>query len=182
MPTLAEMIAQSPRGLTNDLIIAFDPGETTGVSVILGDQILESSQLITNKIPLGALLVHNFIGSHVTAYGGPDESTRRLAASGHEYVYTRSIWVVHEIYRVYKWKSEDHINAALHTPRLIGAIELSCAISDLTCIGQTPQVAKTFCTDDNLRAWGVYNKGSPHARDSLRHAIYFALFGLKNSS
>jgi hypothetical protein len=36
--------------------------------------------------------------------------------------------------------------------------------------------AKGFVTDEKLKAWGFYQKGVRHARDSIRHACYFLLF------
>ena len=39
---------------------------------------------------------------------------------------------------------------------------------------QNRSLAKTTCTDDRLKNWGLYDRNSgPHARDATRHAIYF---------
>ena len=39
---------------------------------------------------------------------------------------------------------------------------------------QSASLAKTTCTDDRLKEWGLYDKHSgPHARDAMRHAYYF---------
>lgn len=163
MPSLAEMITKSPRGLRSDRIIAFDPGETTGCCMLVGDQIVWSKQLDTSTVPLGGELIHNLLMNELLGSAQP-------------------IIVVHEIYRVYSWHKEDHVWAKLHTPRLIGAIELSCQLNGLPLHGQTPQVAKNFCTDSNLKDWGVYERGNPHARDAQRHAIYYAMFGSERST
>jgi hypothetical protein len=37
---------------------------------------------------------------------------------------------------------------------------------------QTPSEALGTVTDDRLRRWGLYRRGSPHARDALRHAVH----------
>jgi hypothetical protein len=38
---------------------------------------------------------------------------------------------------------------------------------------QMPGLAKSTATDPRLRKWGLYAKGSRHARDGTRHAITF---------
>lgn len=39
---------------------------------------------------------------------------------------------------------------------------------------QNRSLAKTTCTDDRLKVWGLYDGHSgPHARDAVRHAFYF---------
>lgn len=39
---------------------------------------------------------------------------------------------------------------------------------------QNRSLAKTTCTDDRLKNWGLYDRSSgPHARDAVRHAYYF---------
>jgi hypothetical protein len=44
---------------------------------------------------------------------------------------------------------------------------------------QTAQQAKNFVTDELLQHWGFYERGQRHSRDSMRHALYFLLFGYK---
>jgi hypothetical protein len=34
-------------------------------------------------------------------------------------------------------------------------------------------LAKTFATDDKLEAWGFWKRGQKHARDAIRHAVYW---------
>lgn len=39
---------------------------------------------------------------------------------------------------------------------------------------QNRSLAKTTCTDDRLKHWSIYDSNSgPHARDAVRHAFYF---------
>lgn len=39
---------------------------------------------------------------------------------------------------------------------------------------QNRSLAKTTCTDERLKGWGLYDRDSgPHARDATRHAFYF---------
>jgi hypothetical protein len=38
---------------------------------------------------------------------------------------------------------------------------------------QTPEEAKTTCSDERLKSWHLYAASSPHARDAKRHALLF---------
>lgn len=135
-------------------VIGIDPGETTGVCVFLGATLIQWDQLKTKEVPTGAATLCNFITCQK-----PDV-------------------VVMEMYRVYSWKAEDHSWHNLHTPRLIGAVEYICHILDIPLIQQTAQQAKGFCTDEKLAAWNLYQPGQKHARDSIRHAVYYLLFNV----
>jgi hypothetical protein len=84
--------------------------------------------------------------------------------------------VVMEDYKVYSWKTKDHAFAGLHTPRLIGALELVCFDLGIPLYKQMAVQAKGFCTDDKLQAWGLWQEGMRHARDAIRHALYYLLF------
>lgn len=42
---------------------------------------------------------------------------------------------------------------------------------------QTAQMAKNFVTDDRLIEWQFYQRGQRHSRDSMRHGLFFLLFG-----
>lgn len=38
---------------------------------------------------------------------------------------------------------------------------------------QLPALAKSTCTDERMRRWGIWTPGKPHANDALRHAVTF---------
>jgi hypothetical protein len=84
--------------------------------------------------------------------------------------------VVVENYQVYKWRMKEHVGDTLHTPRLIGCIETLCALNSIRPTKQLAQNAKRFVTDEKLKAWDMYVKGRPHARDAIRHGIFYILF------
>lgn len=47
-------------------------------------------------------------------------------------------------------------------------------LSDERIFIQGRSMPKTTCTDDRLKNWGLYDRNSgPHARDAVRHALYF---------
>lgn len=87
--------------------------------------------------------------------------------------------VAYEDYRVYAWEAEKHKWAALHTPKVIGAIVTVCQLRGLECHGRMAHAVKTFVTDEKLKSWDLYTKGKRHARDATRHAIYQMIFGSK---
>jgi hypothetical protein len=82
--------------------------------------------------------------------------------------------VVYEDYRVYTFKSASHSNSELHTPKLIGAIEMM--VRKRSHSKEMAQQAKMFVTDQKLEEWGYWWKGKRHARDAMRHALYFLMF------
>jgi len=132
-------------------VLALDPGETTGIAY--------------------------FEGPTLKIYQQIKEPTVELAASHLKDVielYKPDI-VVMEDYRVYSWKTKDHAWNSLHTSRLIGAVEYVCFERRVPLWKQMAQMPKGFCTDDKLRALGYY-VGGKHARDAVRHGLYYLLF------
>lgn len=152
-PTWEEMLDQLKRGRPRHLL-AFDPGETTGFARFVNGHLMWSEQLKTHTILEAASILDCLIA--------PNAST--------------TFEVVIENYQVFKWRAKQHVGDTLHTPRLIGAIELLCALRGINLTKQTPQNAKGFSTDAKLKAWDMYRPGQPHARDAIRHGIYYILF------
>lgn len=133
-------------------ILALDPGETTGFAHFVGSELKCKGQIV------GSTVYQSFNQiRHMVASVDPD-------------------FVVMEDYKVYSWKTKDHAWQSLFTPRLIGALE--CLFEDVArqYVKRMAQEAKGFCTDDKLKAWGLWIEGQRHARDAVRHAIYHLLF------
>jgi len=84
--------------------------------------------------------------------------------------------LVYEDYRVYSWRSAAHSWSALHTPQLIGSIRTLCRQKGVLTTHHMAHEAKTFVTDDKLREWHMYKSGQKHARDALRHGLFYLLF------
>lgn len=140
-------------------ILAFDPGETTGYACF------EASEDDVKLVQQGQVKTWPL-----------DEGLRNI-----EFVITamQPDKVVFESYQVYEWKASEHSWSQVPTIQIIGMIRtllLQMAIPEHT---QTAQIAKNFCTDEKLTEWGYWIKGARHARDAIRHALYYLLFHKK---
>lgn len=135
-------------------LVAIDPGETTGICRFEGPNLVDARQLVTDEPGIGAARVRDYINESHPEY------------------------VIMESYRVYAWKTEDHTWNSMHTSQLIGAIKYLCSEMrpSIPVVMQSAQIAKGFVTDDKLKAWGLWIKGQKHARDAIRHAVYYLLF------
>lgn len=133
-------------------LLSLDPGETTGFAHFAGPLFVHANQISTSSQQL--------------ALG---ELTTLLE----EY---KPTLVVIEDYRVYANRTAQHAGSSLSTPRLIGMIETLLLQRDIPFHKQPAGVAKQFVTDDKLKAWGLYSRGLKHARDAIRHGLYFILF------
>lgn len=154
MATLFEEQVKKQRPNWGDeIVLALDPGETTGVAVFKGIKLGEVTQLNTVEMPKAAVALYNLI------------------------VLIKPQVVIVEDYRVYKWKTDQHAWAGLHTPRLIGALEYILFVLNTPTIKQSAQVGKGFCTDERLKEWGFYTPAKRHAMDAVRHGCQFLMFG-----
>lgn len=135
--------------------VALDPGGTTGLAVFDNGKLTHSRQCPTGDV---YLLGPKFIQLLTSL-----EPER----------------IVLENYLVYSWKSSSHSWDDMHTSRLIGAIECWAGGQQIPVplYKQTAQQAKGWATDERLKDWGMYDEGLRHARDAVRHGIYWSLFG-----
>ena len=171
------------------IVIGFDPGGTTGYCV-LGVQ----PETLTASTPLNKALIH-------VEYGQIDCGTRHGQTGvgmsrGHDGLnmpgeYDGIIRMVNicDQYDEYAVVFEDFIldvrkanmGRDLLTPvRIISGFSTLLQYSFIDdpvlerIFIQNRALAKTTCTDDRLKNWGLYDRNSgPHARDALRHAYYF---------
>lgn len=136
-------------------ILALDPGNTTGYAQFVANDIVNWGQLKTGTVP-----------------NAVQEIERLLT----DPKYPPTL-VVFEEYRIYGQKAKAHINSDVLTLRIIGAIETLCTLNQIPYVRQSASTAKGFCTDKKLEEWGYWKSGLRHARDAIRHACYFLLFG-----
>ncbi len=147
--------ARANKTCQNGIILALDPGETTGYVIFDGSnsKILEEGQIKTWPIE-SAIPALDYLFN----------------------TYKPSI-LVFESYQVYEWKKDEHSWSQIPTVQLIGCIKTLSIQNKISYITQTAQIAKSFCTDEKLQQWGFYIKGKKHARDAIRHGCYYLLFG-----
>ena len=147
------------------VVLALDPGETTGVAVFYKGCLVHTDQLDTHHVvPQGVRLLDKLI----------DNTYEELTHKGPKML--SADVVVYENYRVYNWKAQQHSWDTLHTPRLIGAIQTLCHLKQIPTYTQMAQQPKNFCTDKKLIEWHYYERGQKHARDAIRHGCYYMLF------
>ncbi len=133
-------------------LLCLDPGETTGWAAFTNGRLSESGQLDSTSDTangLHTLLHHRFAGK-------PDH-------------------LVAEDYRVYAHRVLQHTNSSLFTPRLLGMIEAESELNAIPLTLQMATQAKGFVSDQRLKDWGMWTT-QRHARDAIRHGIYFLLF------
>lgn len=139
-------------------LLAIDPGETTGFAVFSAKdpefKFAEYGQLDTKAFPAAAYNLRDLIERIQ-----PDR-------------------IICEDYRIYAFKSEEQKWSNVFTVRVIGALQaLACLrLNPIPVDFELAQQPKNFVTDDKLTAWGYYVKGMRHARDAMRHALYWLMF------
>lgn len=137
-------------------VLALDPGETTGWAMF--ESTAEDAKLLCQgQIKTWPMII------------AVDNLTKMIEEHKPDFI-------VHEMYAVYEWKSQDHSWSQIPTVRVIGCIETLSIQQHISYSSQTAQVAKNFCTDEKLKTWDFYEKGMRHARDAVRHGTYFLLF------
>jgi len=149
------------RGLSQEppeWLNAFDPGGTTGWARFQGLHLRGSGQLDTPDMISGPVVMRNHLQMYPCTH------------------------MVIENYRIYGNKKDQHVNSDVHTLRLIGAIETLLTLGygptkQLSLGKQLASAAKGFVTDERLEDLGLWQKGQRHARDAIRHGIYYILFG-----
>jgi hypothetical protein len=139
--------------------MALDPGETTGVAIwdanVVGptaNPSISLFQLETKEIGQG----YDDILHHVL-----------LQCPDHLRV---------EEYRVYGHMTDQHAWSVLHTPMLIGAIQVIAHQRGIPISFKMAQMAKQVWNDPVLKASNLYEPGLKHARDASRHLFYYMCY------
>jgi hypothetical protein len=144
-------------------LLCIDPGETTGWAFFQDGILGQWGQIETvtmNKQPKWDTLEELFMETEPTH-------------------------IVCEDYRVYAHKLERHSNSQVVTLRLIGGIDLMCYENrpqedeitwrPLPLCYQMATQAKGFVTDDRLKGWDMWQSSMKHARDAIRHGLYYLI-------
>lgn len=139
-------------------LITFDPGETTGYSIWDDGSLTEAGQLDTKVVLKSVLQMQYWIQQKYKVF---DISLKD------------PVYSVIEEYRVYSWKVDEHAWSDVHTIRFIGCLETLLTLQGIGYQMCGASLAKTFATDQKLEDWGFYQAGQKHARDAIRHGVFF---------
>jgi len=166
--TVKRRKVESPN-LTQATVIALDPGETTGWSLLTVDPAALSNPAKV-KI-LGSIYDHQH--GQVDSYRGDDGEQQMV-----DDLYALcAVWphaaVVIEDFVI---RINDRSRSFLAPVRTTAALKQLLWADGRITFKQTPNDAKNTATDSRLKDWGMYERegGLNHARDADRHAILFA--------
>jgi hypothetical protein len=157
LPAFYKLVHQLRRNDFCGRLIAIDPGETTGVTIIdcTPTNIHLFAQLQIGSWPLEKSL-NDFVALFAT---------------------TKPSQMVYESYHIYKWRLAEHTFSEVPTLQIIGVLKAIAILESVPYTSQTAQAGKAFFTDKRLKDLKLYFEGAPHARDSLRHALQYIAFG-----
>lgn len=154
--TFQELHAPQNKGFK---ILSFDPGETVGWAVLNKGSLETFGQIRTTEFK--------------------EEQINKLTELVHD---KAPDIVVYESYRIYAWMTKQHSWDEVHTAQIIGILRYIALMYEIPYRMQSAQVAKQFVTDQKLKAWGMYPTAQKHAKDAVRHAVYWSLFGSLETS
>lgn len=127
-------------------IVAFDPGETTGLAWLKPG----SERLVSDEIRQRNH--HLYLYDTVLNAMKPD-------------------LVVCE-----SFDHRRLLNANLIAREYIGVIALWCQQTGTPLVMQSPSQPKKFWAMDKLKSLNVYNEKMPHANDAMRHLLHYLVF------
>ena len=145
------------------IILGLDPGETTGTIVF---NIPEGTKTIPLKKDISSWVV--FAGELIN-WPQIEEIIKEHKPN----------IIVFEEFRLYEEKAKTKSHSSFPEVKIIGQIEM---IAEKECIPthkQSASIAKQFYTDTKLKDLHLWQRGAKHARDAIRHALYFYDFNRK---
>lgn len=172
------------------IILAFDPGETTGwcalgvdPATLLGadgpEDVLQKRLLLCDygEIDCSATAAATAIPDSIRRHAGLNLMGENLGV--HKMLKLVNEWpnctVVIEDF-ILDMNRADQARHTLSPVRITSAFSYALFADGHNSehiIVQNRSLAKTTCTDLRLKNWGLYDSGSgPHARDACRHAFY----------
>jgi hypothetical protein len=172
------------------VVLAFDPGETTGWCAMGIDRsALLGADTPTDTIQSRLVLCEygEIDCSATAAIGGIPDSVNRHAGLN---LMGENFGVSRMMDMIYRWpnctvviedfildmKRADQARHTLSPVRITSALSYAMYASGHNSnqiIVQNRSMAKTTCTDERLKNWGLYDRRSgSHARDAVRHAFY----------
>lgn len=138
-------------------LIAFDPGDTTGVAIVQGGK-----PISTYTISMQCMI--NTIATKTSVF----------------YTWKKtSIWIA-EDFLLYPAKAAGQAFSKIPSAQVLGMLSVAAAMANKQLILQRASDVKQFATDDRIRSWGWnVQHMSTHERDAIRHALFYLFKNLK---
>lgn len=130
-------------------LLCVDPGETTGWSLWEDGELVKAGQFLVENMNECFMFVTGISPTHM----------------------------VMEDYRVYGHRRDQHVGSQVVTVQYIGVFKLAAEQLGIPLTLQMAWQAKKWATDEKLTQFGLYQINARHANDSIRHGIYYLLFG-----
>lgn len=144
-------------------ILGLDPGESTGTAVF---DIPDIIKIIPIKGDLKKWLI----------YEDELKDWREIASVVEQY---EPQVIVFEEFRLYAEKAQSKTRSDFPEVKIIGQIEMIAETNKIPTYKQSASIAKTFYTDAKLKQLNLWMRGERHARDAIRHVLYFYDFNRK---
>jgi len=158
LPKLHELVCRAKRNSFVGKLLSVDPGETTGISILEcttnSTHLIHQEQLTTWPLEQGSPNLMKLFQTYLPTF------------------------MIFESYHIYRWRLQEHSFSQVPTTQIIGCLKTWAIHFGVKYREQTAQAGKGFFTDHRLKTFGLYFEGQPHARDSLKHAAQFLVFGV----
>ena len=166
-------------------VLAFDPGETTGWCAMIGRQDDPTDLLYIDYGQIDCVAkdlkgwfgnAHKHAGVNLMGENAGISEMVELSLNH----FPKSAIVIEDF--IPDMKRMDQARHTLSPVRITAGFSfgMSCyrigdgRLGDERIFIQNRSLAKTTCTDERLKNWGLYDhKSGNHARDAVRHAYYF---------
>lgn len=129
-------------------LLAVDPGETTGWALFVDGRFVKWGQL---------------------------DTASNLQRASKLILATRPDRVVIERFALYGWKRKQQTGSTFPTVEAIGVLKATAQGKSIPVTLQSAAQAKRLITDKRLKDLRLWLPGQRHARDAMRHALYYAL-------